>query len=59
MKRIIIYVILAGVILAACFPAPSADVTGVWRLVSYGAMKVLLYNLFRKLLMLYASNVVL
>lgn len=36
MKRIFVFTFLAMVILAACSPAAAADITGVWRLASYG-----------------------
>lgn len=36
MKRLFAFTILAVIILAACAPAPTTDITGVWRLVSHG-----------------------
>lgn len=36
MKRSLIVIALLGIFLAACSPAPSAEIVGVWELVSYG-----------------------
>jgi heat shock protein HslJ len=36
MKQQLIFVALFGILLSACTPSPSADVVGVWKLVSYG-----------------------